>query len=727
MRIFIGVAWPYANGVVHLGHIMGAYLPADIFARYQRMKGNDVVMVSGSDEHGTPITITAEKEGVSPQEIVDRYHTINAKVMEKMGISFDLYYRTSAPQHEEVVKEFFKVLWDNGYLYEDSMTLPYCPKCERYLPDRYVVGTCPHCGYENAHGDQCDNCGRTLDPKELLNPRCAICDTPTEFRESKHVFLALTKIEKPLIEWIKSKEHWRDNVKRFTENFLAQGLKDRAITRDIEWGVEVPLAGYEGKRIYVWFDAVIGYLSATKEWARRNGKRWEAFWKEDAEHYYFLGKDNIPFHTIIWPGMLMAHGGLNLPHNVVANEYLQFSGQKFSKSKRIGVWMPELLDNFDPDMIRFYGALNMPENRDFNFTWEGFISDINELLIDKFGNFVHRALTFAYTHFGEIPPRGEVDELDREAIKMIMGTLKRMTAHLDRVELKAAFKEWLALVKYANIYFDRRAPWELCKKDKEKCGTAVNISLQILQALTVLGAPFLPFTAEKLWKYLGNEDSVFEHSWYEAIKNLPVGRKMEKPQVLYKKIEREEERYEKWDLMDVRVARVEKVEEHPDAEKLYIVHLDLGNEKRTVVAGLKAFYTREELEGREVLVLYNLEPAMLRGVKSQGMLLAGDDGEHVALLKPEKDVPPGTKVQANGVEPLGTKVLKFKKFRKLHLEVVNIEDGKLVGKDTYTADVREEWKGKQGVMFLDRKPLLLHVGDTLIIPDKRVSPGGSVR
>ncbi len=728
MKIFIGVAWPYANGVVHLGHIMGAYLPADIFARFQRLKGNEVLMVSGSDEHGTPITITAEKEGKSPQEIVDRYHKINSEVMEKLGISFDLYYRTSDKNHEKVVKDFFLKLWNNGYLYEDKMLLPYCPSCKRYLPDRYVVGTCPYCGYENAHGDQCDNCGHTLDPKELINPRCAICNTPTEFKESKHIFFALSKLENRLLEWIESKD-WRDNVQKFTTQFLKGGLKDRAITRDINWGVEVPLEGYENKRIYVWFDAVIGYLSASMEWARRNGDSWEKFWKDpEARHYYFLGKDNIPFHTIIWPAMIMAHGDLNLPYNVIANEYLQFSGRKFSKSKKIGVWMPELLENFHPDMIRFYGAVNMPEMRDFNFTWENFIDTINDLLVDKFSNLVYRILSFAYRNFGEIPPRGDVDDLDRVAIKTIMNTRKNMDEYLENAEFKNAIKEWLNLVRFGNTYFVRKAPWELCKNDRDKCGTTINICLQLVQALAVLGSPFIPYTSNRIWKYLGNEDTVFEHGWNDSIKNLKPGTKLKEPEHLFNRIETDEERFEKWEQVDIRVAKVKEVNNHPDAERLYVLTLDLGTEERNVVAGLKKYYSPEELLGRDVLVIANLEPATLRGVKSQGMLLAGDDGENVALLKPVEHVEPGTRVMANGVECFGEKTLKFKKFKKMKIEVVNI-DNKVVGEKEYDIDfpLKEEWKGHQGVIFHDKKPLILHVGEILITPDKKIKPGGQVR
>ena len=734
MRVFIGVAWPYANGPIHLGHIAGAYLPADIFARYQRLRGNEVLMVSGSDEHGTPITITAEKEGKTPREIADRYHRINAEVMEKLGISFDLYFRTSHPHHKDVVKRFFLRLMENGYLYKDTMISPYCPNCNRFLPDRYVEGTCPYCGYENARGDQCDSCGKTLDPKDLINPRCVICGAQPEFRETEHIFFALSKLEKDILRWLADKTYWRDNVINFTRNFVKSGLKDRAITRDIEWGVEVPLANFEHKRIYVWFEAVIGYLSASVEWSRRTGNSWRAFWLDkNARHYYFLGKDNIPFHTIIWPAMLMAHGELNLPYNVVANEYLRFSGEKFSKSRGIGVWMPELLANFDPDIIRFYTALNMPEHRDSDFTWDDFVQKVNEELVDKFGNFIHRALIFAYRNFGEIPPRGEIDDTDKEALELIEKTKKDMENYLEKVELKKAFKVWLNLARYGNVYFDKKAPWALCKNDRDKCATAINISLQIVKALAVLGYPYLPFSSRKIWRYLGYEKSIEEYGWDDAIEPVPEGQKLNKPEVLYKKITREEERYEKWEQIELRIGVIEEVVEHPDADKLYIMKVNLGTETRQIIAGMRPYYRKDELLGKKVVVVANLEPAKIRGYESQGMLLAADDGETVALLTPGDNVKAGTYVMANGIESSHRAVLKFKKFKKLKIISGIITD--TGNKITVKADKEyiidhsapEEWKNKQCVVFLDKKPLILHVGDALIYPDRVVTPGGIVR
>ena len=401
-RILVAVAWPYANGSLHLGHLAGCYLPADIFARYHRLKGSDVLMVSGSDQHGTPITIRAEQEGTTPEEVASKYHAEFQRSWEQMGISFDLFTSTGTDTHQQVVHEMFLALYDKGYIYTDTTRLPYCPACQRFLPDRYVGGSCPHCDNSNARGDQCDNCGRTLNPEDLVRPQCSICGTPPQFKDSEHFFLRLTAFQEPLLEWVKQQPHWKANVLNFTQRYLEDGLKDRAISRDISWGVPLPWEGYESKRIYVWFEAVIGYLSASKEWAQQPGNegKWEDFWKDPAaKAYYFIGKDNIPFHTIIWPAMLVGYGGLSLPYDVPANEFLSLENRQFSTSRQWAVWLPDYLERYRPDPLRYYLSINMPETSDSDFTWSGFVRRNNDELVATYGNLVHRVLTFTYRNF----------------------------------------------------------------------------------------------------------------------------------------------------------------------------------------------------------------------------------------------------------------------------------------------------------------------------------------
>ena len=406
-RLLIGVAWPYANGPIHVGHVAGCYLPPDIFARYHRMKGDEVLMVSGSDQHGTPITITADKEGVQPSEIAERFHEINSRALEQLGISFDLFFKTSHENHKVVVHDVFNKLLEQDLIYKQIMDSYFCNDCQKFLPDRYVEGECPHCGSPGARGDQCDDCGRTLDPVELIAPKCKLCGSYPEIRETEHFFFKLSEFQDKLLDYSADKDHWRHNTKNFTRNWLASGLRDRAITRDIKWGVEIPLDGYDEKRIYVWFEAVIGYLSTSKEWARRNGdeNKWKDFWQdENTKHYYFLGKDNIPFHTIIWPAILLGYGGLNLPYDVPANEYLKFKGEQFSKSRGVSVDIPDYLETFDPDPLRYYLSINMPENRDADFAWDDFVNRNNTELVGTLGNFIHRSLTFTYKNFKSVPP-----------------------------------------------------------------------------------------------------------------------------------------------------------------------------------------------------------------------------------------------------------------------------------------------------------------------------------
>ncbi|MFB3092064.1 MAG: methionine--tRNA ligase [Dehalococcoidia bacterium] len=393
-RIFIAVAWPYANGPLHLGHLAGCYLPADIFARYHRMKGSDVLMVSGSDQHGTPITIRAEQEGLEPQQVVDRFHAQFLDSWERMGISFDLFTTTGTDNHRQVVHELFLTLLKKDYIYKDTMLLPYSAESNRFLPDRYVQGTCPHCGDERARGDQCDNCGRTLNPTDLINPRSVIGGYDLEFRESEHFFLRLTAFQEPLLKWVKKQSHWRPNVLNFTRRYLEDGLKDRAITRDILWGVPIPVEGYDSKRIYVWFEAVTGYLSAAKEWAQSQGDpdAWEPFFRDpNSRAYYFIGKDNIPFHTMIWPAMLMGDGTLDLPYDVPANEFLNMEDAKLSTSRNWAVWLPDYLERFDPDPLRYVLTAIMPETSDSNFSWSDFVRRNNQELVATYGNLVHRA------------------------------------------------------------------------------------------------------------------------------------------------------------------------------------------------------------------------------------------------------------------------------------------------------------------------------------------------
>ncbi|MFP3318195.1 MAG: methionine--tRNA ligase [Thermoplasmata archaeon] len=733
MKILVCVAWPYSDGPLHLGHIYGAYLPADIFARYHRMIGNQVLMVSGSDEHGTPITFVAEREGVSPAEISERYHRINSQIFEKLGITFDNYSRTSSQNHKEVVRDFFMRLYNNGYIYEGEMISPYCPKCKRFLPDRYVEGTCPYCGYEHARGDQCDNCGRTLDPQDLINPRCRICGSTPEFKKTKHLFFSLSKFEEPLKEWISSKDYWRENVRKFSYNFISSGLKDRAITRDIDWGVEVPLPGYEGKRIYVWFEAVIGYLSSTIEYSKKIGKEdlWKDFWlDENARHYYFIGKDNIPFHTIIWPAMLMAHGELVLPFDVPANEYLRLEGGKFSKSAGYGIFMPQILEKFDPDMVRFYSALNLPEIHDSDFSWDDFYSKVNTELIDKFGNFVNRVLKFTKSKYGRIPPMYELDDDDYLAINKIRETGENMAKLIEKVELKKALKEWLSLVYFGNQYFDKSAPWDICKNDDKKCSTKLHISLMIVKSLAIYGYPYIPFTSQRIWKMLGNRDDISSYKWIDAISPLEEYH-IQEPEILFKKLTFIN--FENWQKLDIRVGKIIEVKDHPNADRLYLLKVSLGDETRNLVAGLKAYYAPEELMGKFVLLLYNLEPAEIRGIISQGMLLAADDGKNVSLLTPTEKIP-GKRVIIKDFQPKNSEIIKHKDFSKMRFEVVRVETTGvkplLKGSKDYTVEenIDDDLIGKEVVLFFEgNTPFILRTENGLILTDRIVDPGARIR
>ncbi|RLF45166.1 MAG: methionine--tRNA ligase [Thermoplasmata archaeon] len=683
-KIFIGVAWPYANGSLHLGHLAGCYLPADIFARFCRMTGKDVLMVSGSDEHGTPITITASNEGVSPKQIVDRYHREHTENMKTLGISFDLFTRTTAENHRRIVQEIFKTLYDKGYIYPREDEAFYCEHCRRFLPDRYIEGTCPYCGNKNARGDQCDECGKLLDPKDLMDVRCKLCGNTPVLKKTKHMFFALSKFEEKLLLWMRDKNHWRANVKKFTENWIKNGLKDRAITRDIEWGIPVPVEGFEDKRIYVWFDAVIGYLSASIQWAneQKEPDKWQEWWKnKDAKHYYFLAKDNIPFHTIIWPSILMGYDeNLALPYDVPANEYLRLEGEQFSKSRGLAIWIPDIIKKFDVDAIRYYLSINMPENRDSNWMWNDFVAKNNDELLGIYGNLVHRVLTFTWKNFGKVPEQGELDEDDRAMIKEIEKTSQEVTDHLSKCSFKKALRSIMSLAQKGNVYFAQKKPWETIKSDREKCGITLHVCIRLVKALSLLLAPYLPFSSQRVWEYLGYKDSIHDHSWSEITEDVEEGREIKKPEPLFKKLSLEEIVEEKKDpfaSLDLRVAKIIEVKDHPNADKLYVLKIDVGKlGERTLVAGLKSYYNKKELEGKSIIIVANLKPAKLRGVVSNGMLLAAEDDEgKVSLLNPQ-DASPGTEVKVEGIGREPSQIVEFESFKEIKMTVNEV--GKIV-------------------------------------------------
>ncbi|MEE8194013.1 MAG: methionine--tRNA ligase [Dehalococcoidales bacterium] len=546
-RIFIGVAWPYANSSLHLGHIAGAYLPPDIFARYHRTKGNEVLMVSGSDQHGTPITIRAEQEGKTPAEIAGKYHQQFLESWQKLGISFDLFTTTGSANHAEVAQDIFLTLLNKGYIYKATVSQPFCPQCRRYLPDRYIEGTCPYCDYSGARGDQCDQCGKPLTPAELVDPRCGVCGTTPQFRDTEHFFLKLTAFEDRLLAWVRQQTHWRPNVLNFTLRYLEEGLKDRAITRDIDWGVPLPLEGFPGKRLYVWFEAVIGYLSATKEWARSigDGERWRDFWQGEVKSYYFIGKDNILFHTIIWPAMLMGYGGLNLPYDVPANEFLTIEGRKLSSSRNWAVWLPDYLSRYDPDPLRYLLSVNMPETGDTDFSWREFIRRNNDELVATYGNLVQRVLTFVNRNFdGRVPTAKDMGFKGNEQIDKAPPTpldidayavLKDMDKELAKCHFKFALHQAMTLAHKANRFLEETSPWKVIKDDRPAAARSLYQALKIIAQLKTMLYPFLPFSSQKLHQLLGFKGSVEDYGWQPLVPE--PGQKLPPPEPLFSKLD----------------------------------------------------------------------------------------------------------------------------------------------------------------------------------------------
>ena len=690
-KILVTSALPYANGPIHLGHIAGAYLNADIYVRYQRLKQRDVVFICGTDEHGAAITLLADKLGKHPKEIVDYYYKDHKETFEKFGISFDIFSRTTEPVHYETSQEFFLSLYNKGYLNERTIKQLYCPNDKRFLPDRYVEGTCPHCGNPGARGDQCEKCGKWIDPLSLKEPRCMICGTTPEVRETTHLYLDLRKFQDRLRAWLDTKTHWKDNVRNFCYGWLNEGLEERAVTRDLDWGVPVPLKGYEGKVLYVWIDAPIGYISATKKWAEQIGdpERWRHYWQDEATKLvHFIGKDNIVFHAIVWPAVLMAQDHYILPFDIPANEFLNIEGRKISTSKNYAIWVREYLEKFPPDPMRYVIASTMPENKDSDFSWRDFQTRVNAELADILGNFINRTLTFVRKNYdGRVPERHELTEDDRRMLALIEAWPQKVGEALEAYEIRKATRTFMDLAREANKYFNDAEPWRTLKEDRSRCDTALNISLQLCKALAVIMSPFLPFSAQKLWQMLNLDGDVERQNWdTTGAEPLQPGHQLGKPEILFRKydddvIEEEIQKLERIarqiegepvsvdepkeakseektvaqeDLISIddfakvqlRVARVESAQKVEGADRLLQLQIDLGGEKRQIIAGIAQHYSPEEMVGKQIIVVANLKPAKIRGLESQGMLLAAtDDSGKLCVLVPEKDMQPGAKVR----------------------------------------------------------------------------------
>jgi methionyl-tRNA synthetase len=683
-RILITAALPYANGYLHLGHLAGAYLPADIYARYQRMKKRDVLFLCGSDEHGVAITVSAEKEKTTPQNIIDRYHPANKAAFEAFEMSFDNYSRTSLPLHHETAKDFFREFHKRSIVIDKKEHQLYCLKDAMFLADRYVEGTCPKCKSTQARGDQCENCGTWLDQTELIDPKCKLCGTTPVVRETTHWYFPLGNYQTRLESYIAERDKrdgWKDNVLRYCEGWFKDGLKDRAVTRDLSWGVHVPVAGYEDKVIYVWFDAVLGYISSGKEWAAAHGKleAWKEYWQnEDTKYVAFIGKDNVVFHCIVFPSMLMAwnDGNTNhyvLPENVPANEFLNFEGQKFSKSRGWGINVQEFLKFFSADMLRYALAVNLPETRDSDFYLKDFQARINNELADITGNFINRTMAFIEKNFGgTVPKLGTLNKLDEEIITAVKQAPSKIGELFEHYNFREGLMEVMNLSRAANKYFNDSEPWKTLKSSPEHCSTTLHVAIQIVRSLAILLEPVVPATSEKIWKLLNLDIPLKEDGWDSASEfRIKEGHKLNKPEILISKIDDKQideivkflEGGDKpeaapifpmkptitiddFKKIDLRVGRIIEAEKVPKSEKLIKLQVEIGNERRQVVAGIAQHYKPEDLIGKLIVVVANLQPAKLMGQESQGMILAAsNESGTLTLVGVQSEISTGATVK----------------------------------------------------------------------------------
>jgi methionyl-tRNA synthetase len=682
-RYTITAALPYTNGPIHIGHLAGVYVPADIYARYLRLLDHDVAFICGSDEHGVPITIKAKNEGVTPQDIVDKYHGIIKKSFEDFGITFNNYSRTSAKIHHETASEFFMTLYEKGEFIEEVTEQLYDEEANQFLADRFVIGICPKCGYEEAYGDQCENCGTSHNATDLINPKSAITGNAPTLKQTKHWFLPLDRHESFLKEWILKghKKDWKPNVYGQCKSWIDDGLRPRAVTRDLDWGIPVPVEGGEGKVLYVWFDAPIGYISATKEWAAREGKDWEPYWKDKyTKLVHFIGKDNIVFHCIIFPAMLKAEGSYILPDNVPANEFLNLESNKLSTSKNWAVWLPEYLKDFpnQQDVLRYALTANAPETKDNDFTWKDFQARNNNELVAIFGNFINRVVVLTNKYYsGIVPTPNNLSQVDEETLTAIKGYPTQISSSIERYRFREALGELMNLARLGNKYLADEEPWKVIKVDEERVKTIMFVALQIASALAVLSEPFLPFTSTKLKSILCHSVLDAESTWNDVSSNqelLPSGHQIGKAELLFAKIEDSEIQiqldkleaskkaneianavvepqkdtitYDDFSKLDIRVGTILEAVKMPKAKKLLVLKVNTGIDVRTIVSGIAESFTAEKVVGKRVIVLVNLAPRALRGVESEGMILMTEtpEGELVFVNPDDSNVTNGLQI-----------------------------------------------------------------------------------
>ncbi len=675
-KILVTAALPYANAPIHLGHLCGAYLPADIYVRYKRLKGDDIIFICGSDEHGVPITISADKEGVKPKIIIDRLHKLNKEAFDKFGMSFDNYSRTSLPVHHETGKEFFLEFYNRGILNEKKSLQFYDEKAQMFLPDRYVEGTCPNCGYEEARSDECENCGALYQPTELKNPKSKITGLAPVLKETSHWYFPLGKYQKRLEEYIiemDNKYGWKENVLQYCRGWFKKGLEDRAVTRDLDWGIKVPLDSAQGKVLYVWFEAVLGYISSTKEWAQKKGDEnlWKRYWQDaDTKYVAFIGKDNVVFHCIVFPAMLMAWNDGEkekyvLPQNVPANEFYNFEGKKFSKSRNWGIDVIDFLKLFPADPLRYTLAANLPETRDTDFNWKEFQARNNNELADILGNFVNRTLTFVHKHFeGKVPVKGNLEDIDKEMLKLISEYPGRVSKLFEAYKIKDGTLEAMNLARAGNKYFNDSEPWKTIKTNKEKCATTLYICIQAIYTLAELMSPVIPYSSERIFNILNAKPT----GWNECGgENLKQDHQLNNTEIIFPKIEdeliekqmeklnkSEVEEKEKPELISIdefmkvqlKIAEVIAAENLKKSEKLLKLRVRIGNEERQVIAGIAKSYNPEELLNKKIVMVANLQPAKLMGQESEGMILAVENEQgHLSVLSVDDSVKSGTRVK----------------------------------------------------------------------------------